>query len=279
MFRDRDLLLRVLTTPLPASLAHAAGARLTPLLGGARHRHAAAAARAAMERVLGDARLAERASERFAAGLAADDLDACRAWALRRPAPRIEGALPAPGPAVFASFHLSGGLSVFEALVARGFRPTFLRAPARPGATRYQRAIDAARSRYLGRLLEKPFVVTGPGVRRALAEYLASGGAVVALLDVPGAALEIRDRARGTLFNRAVDLPVGVLRLAHEGGLPVVPFDARIERGRRIVRFHPAAHGEDVQALLASVLRTLEAVVRERPWDWHAWLEIDHLLA
>ncbi len=269
----------MLTTPLPARLAHEAGARLTPLLGGARHRHVAAVARAAMERVLGDARLAELASERFAAGLAADDLDALRAWAVRRPAPRVEGPLPAPGPALLVSFHLSGGLSVFEALVARGFRPTFLRAPARPGATRYQRAIDAARSRYMGRLLEKPFIMTGPGVRRALAEHLDAGGAVVALLDVPSAALELRDRARGTLFGRAVDLPVGVLRLALERGLPVVPFDARIERGRRTVRFHPAAEGGDVPALLASVLRTLEAVIRERPWDWHAWLEIDHLLA
>jgi len=281
VFRDRDLALRALTVPLPARLAHAVGARATPVLGGARQRYAASVARGAMERVLGDAALAGVASERFAAGLAADDLDALRAWAtpgaLRR-APRVVGPVPTPGPAVLAGFHLSGGLGVFEALVRLGLSPTFLRAPAPAAASRYRRVVDAARSRFLARILARPWILTGPGARGALAEHLAAGGAIVALLDVPSAALELRDRARGKLFGREVTLPVGVLRLALGSGVPVIPFDAWIERGRRVVRFHPPAAGADVETVLASVLRTMESVVRERPWDWHAWLEIDALL-
>jgi len=281
MFRDRDLVLRALTTPLPARLAYRLSAGATALLGGARHRHASAVAGAAMERLLGAGAAAQ--ASRFVAGLAADDLDACRAWALPaalRGAAVVEGGgvLPARGPALFVGFHLSGGLSVLEVLQARGLRPTFLRAPARDGGDRYQRAIDEMRSRYLERLLEVPWLLTGSGARQAIAEHLSAGGSVVALLDVPSAAVDLRDRAAGTLFGRRVELPVGVLRLALAARLPVIPFDGRVVEGRRIVRFHPRALGDDVGALLASVLDTLEGVVRERPWDWHSWLEIDYLL-
>src|SRR5262249_36297102 len=157
----------------------------------------------------------------FVAGLAADDLDACRAWAGIGPSCREatvvgEHLLPAPGAAVFCSFHLSGGLAVFEALRRRGFAPTFLRAPAPAAAPRYAPAMGAVRSRSLARVLERPWISTGPGARETLGEHLASGGAVVVLLDVPTEALLIRDRTATTLFGRAVRLPTGLLRLAHD---------------------------------------------------------------
>ena len=284
MFRDRDLLVRALGTFLPARLGHRLGDVLTPRLGGARDRHVGAVAGAAAAGLLADAAAGEQVDRRFVAALAADDLDACRAWANVGPpcgAALVEGErfLPAPGPAVFVSFHLSGGLAVFEVLRRRGFTPTFLRAPAPPGATRYARAIGATRLRYLARVLEHPWILTGAGARGALEQHLAGGGSVVALIDVPAQAVELRDRAGGALFGRPLSLPCGLLRLALAQQLPVVPFDGRIEHGRRIVRFHPPATGPDVTTLLAAVLRTLEGVVRERPWDWHAWLELDYLLS
>jgi hypothetical protein len=284
MFRDRDLIARALGTLLPARLGHRLGDALTPPLGAARGRHAGAAAGGAAAGLLADPAAGAEVAGRFVAALAADDLDACRAWAnVGQPcgAALVEGErhLPAPGAAVFVSFHLSGGLAVFEVLRRRGFAPTFLRAPTPQGATRYARVIAAARLRYLARVLERPWILTGSGARAALDEHLSGGGSVVALIDVPVQAVELRDRAAGVLFGRALSVPCGLLRLALARQLPVVPFDGRIEHGRRIVRFHQQVSGADVESLLAGVLCRLEGVVRERPWDWHAWLELDHLLS
>lgn len=285
MFRDRDLAVRVLGTLLPAAPAARASARLTRALGGARARYAAAAAGAAAADLLADAAAGAAVEERWVAALAADDLDACRAWARVGDAcgdAALIGAehLPAPGPAVFASFHLSGGLAIFEVLRRRGFSPTFLLAPAAAGLGRYGRALRAVRLRYLARVLERPWIETGPGARQTLQRHLEAGGSIVALLDVPGDAVQLRDRAPVTLFGRAASLPVGILRLAIAGALPIVPFDAWLDdKGGRTVRLHAAADGVDPAQALRAVLAAMERVVRERPWDWHAWLELAALLA
>lgn len=284
MFRDRDLAARVLCAVLPDAAAERLSDRLTDLLGGARLRHAGNVAGEVAGRLLGDAAAADLVRRRFVAARARDDLDACRAWARMGTScadATVAGAqhLPPAGAAVFAGFHLSGGLAAFEVLRRRGFAPAFLRAPTPPGASRYDRVVGVARLRYLARVLERPWIETGAGVRDALEAHITAGGSVVALLDVPVAALPIRDRATGVLFGRTLSLPSGILRLALARQVPVVPFDGRVADGARTVRFHPAAQGSEPEALLRSILPALEAVVRERPWDWHAWLEIDHLFA
>ena len=285
MFRDRDLAVRVLGALLPGRAGARTSAHLTRALGGERVRYASAVAGAAAADLLGDAAAGAAVEQRWVAALAADDLDACRAWARVGDAcgdASLLGAehLPAPGPAVFASFHLSGGLAVFEVLRRRGFSPTFLLAPALPGLGRYGRALRAIRLGYLARVLERPCIETGPGARRTLQDHLAAGGSIVALLDVPEDAVQLRDRAQVTLFGRVASLPLGILRLAVAGALPIVPFDAWVDAsGRRTVRLHAPARGADAAEALHDVVGAMERVVRERPWDWHAWLELAALFA
>jgi hypothetical protein len=284
MFRDRDLSARVLGTLLPAAMGERVSAALTMRLGGMRARYAASVAGAAAAELLGDAAAGQAVERRWVASLALDDLEACRAWARRDPAcgdATVEGGehLPPPGAGVFASFHLSGGLAIFETLHRRGFAPTFLLAPEAPHAGRYERAIRAIRLRYLTRILERPCIETGRGARQALEQHLDGGGAVVALLDVPEDAVQLRDRATGELFGRAAHLPVGILRLAVTRGLPVVPYDCIVANGSRTVRFYPSVAGAEPQEVLHGVLAVMERVVREHPWDWHSWLELDALLA
>ena len=81
MFRDRDLAVRVLGTLLPGRAGARTSAHLTRALGGERVRYAAAAAGAAATDLLGDAAAGAAVEQRWVAALAADDLDACRAWA------------------------------------------------------------------------------------------------------------------------------------------------------------------------------------------------------
>ena len=284
VFRDRDLLQRFAAALLPPRLGYAWTAHRPALGDAARMEWIAATVTREAERLLGDPERARAAGEGFAAAIACDDLDAITAllWprALRLRTARFEGTehLPAAGPLVAASFHFSGGLRVFDALIARGLRTTFVLAENRPLGRRYVRWLHEMRRAYFRRWLRPPFVATGPDARDRLAAHLSEGGAVVALLDVAPDHLDLRDHASGELFGRAVRLPIGLLRLSLAAGAPVVPFDARIERGARLVRFHPAARGAQPDALLRAVLRTLEGSIREHPETWQGWLDFDPLL-
>lgn len=288
MFRDRDLPLRLVAACLPPRLGYALTRVATPLLGGERLRGVERVVRTHAAEFLGDHPLAEETGRRFAGSIACDDLDGvtARLWprALRRASLRVEGEenLPPPGRAVFATFHVGGGFRVYDALLERGFRPAVLAAPPAPGGNLYRRAIDRARFSYLRRVLGDGVLPVGPHAGRETvrspAPHLASGGAVIAVLDVSPAALGLRDALATRLLGRRVELPAGALRLAAGAGVPVVPFDARIERGRRVIRFHPRIESRDPQALLDGVVAAMEHGIRERPWDWQGWIDVHALL-
>ncbi len=288
MFRDRDLPLRLAAALLPPRLGYGLARRAAPLLGGARQRHVERAVESAAAELLDDPEQARAAGLGFAASIACDDLDAWTAWLwprwLRLRTLRVEGTatLPPPGRAVFASFHLGGGFRIYDVLAARGFSPAVLAAPPDPGGNLYDRLLARARFSYLRRELGTRLLPVGPRVpRRELrspAPHLATGGAVIALLDVAPATVGVHDVAHTVLFGRALEIPAGLLRLAASAQVPVVPFDGRIERGRRVLRFHPPIVSRDVQELAHAIVRVLETVIRERPWDWQGWLDASRLL-
>jgi len=288
VFRDRDLPLRLIAACLPPRLGYALTRAATPVLGGERLRGVERVVRAHAAGILGDDALAGETGRRFAGSIACDDLDGvtARLWptALRRATLRVEGEenLPPPGRAVFATFHVGGGFRVYDALLERGFRPAVLAAPPTPGGNLYRRAIDRARFSYLRRALGDGVLPVGPHAGRETlrspAPHLASGGAVIAVLDVSPAALGLRDALATRLFGRRVELPAGALRLAAGAGVPVVPFDARIEGGRRVIRFHPRLESRDPQVLLDGVVAAMERGIRERPWDWQGWIDVHALL-
>ncbi len=285
MFGKADLALRRLAACLPPSAGYALTRAATRYLDPARERSARDVVTRNATRVLTEHAAAARAGAGFVAALACDDLDALTAasWPrrLRLATTRTEGIDSLPeGPAVFASFHLSGGFRIFDVLAAAGRRPTFLWAEDHdPQPSGYGDALRAARRHHLRDVLAGgSWIVLGPGARDALAAHLDGGGAVVALLDVAPSILGLRDTAPVPLFGRIVPLAAGLMRLAAARALPVVPYDGRIERGRRVLHFHPAERAPDPRELLASVVRRLERVVLERPFDWQGWLDLDALI-
>ena len=319
MFGTRDLLTRLAAAAMTSRAGYRLTRRLTPRISGDRRRWIGSQVEAAALGLLGDPALAAAAGARFAIEMACDDLDAVTAawW----PEPRrlasvkVEGGehLPARGPAVVVSFHVSGGFRVFDVLRARGLAPTFLWAPPREAPSRYLGTIQRLRLRHLRRSAAEPslasgasrasrassassassasraspaspassavppFVSPGPGAREQLDRHLDRGGVVVALLDVSPASLDLRDHTACRLFARPLELPVGLLRLALRYGAPVIPYAGRLEDDRRVIRFHPHARGESVETLLSSVLATFEDVIRVEPGAWQAWLELDTL--
>lgn len=284
MFRDRDLIGRFAAALLPPRLGYELTARWAAQSDAPRMEWIAAAISREAERLLGDPERARAAGAGFAAAMACDDLDAITAllWprSLRLRSTRFEGSehLPRAGPVVLVGFHCSGGFRVFDGLIARGLRPTFVLAENRPIGRRYVRWLHALRLAYFRRWLSPPFIATGPGARERLTAHLSAGGAVVGLLDVAPDHLGIRDHAPGELFGHVVRLPVGLLRVSLAAAAPVMPYDAWIEGGVRVIRFHPPVPGSQPEAVLRGVLRTLEEAIRERPETWQGWLDFAPLL-
>ena len=281
IWSNRDLLSRLGAALLPPSAGYGWTSRRRPADADAIE----ARVRDEVLRVLGDADLAQQAGEKFLGSLACDDLDALTAvsWPrfLRQRSFSIEesGNLPASGPLILASFHLGGGFRVFDALLDRGLRPSFLRQPFGGSSSAYERAVEAARSRYFARQLGERLIPVGPQARTRLQAHLETGGAAVALLDVAPASLGLRDRARVSFLDREIELAVGLMRLAARLQIPVVPYDGRVEQGRRVLTFHPPHRGSDPEALLRATIGTLEQVVRTRPWDWQGWLDLEKFFA
>ena len=281
IFGSGDLLRLLGAAALSPRAGYAAAARIVPP-------HAAAIAARVREevgRTLGEGAPAAEAGERFIASIACDDLDALTA-ALRRSAwrargVRVEGGehLPARGPFVLPGFHFSGGFRIFDLLTARGFVPAFPVRTVRDHPNLYSRALAAARTAHFRRVLGARLIEVGPGARERLRAHLGTGGVVVALLDVGPAALGLHDTAEVPFLGETLRLPVGLLRLAHEIGAPVLAHDGRIEDGQRVLRFHPPASGSSPEAVLRSVVATLEGVIRERPWDWQGWLDLEAFFA
>ncbi len=277
----RDLVSRLGTTLVPPQVGYRLAVKRRPGDADA----IAARVTAEVTRVLGDADLASRAGQKFLGSLACDDLDALTSvgWprVLRQHSFTVEGGenLPASGPVVLASFHLGGGFRVFDALIGRGLRPAFLRQPFGGSPSAYQRTIEAARARYFATYLGDRLIAVGPDARARLQAHLESGGAAVALLDVAPASLGLRDRARVSFLGREIELAAGLMRLASRMQIPVLPYDGRIEDGRRVLTFHPASRAGDPEQLLQATIASLEGVVRERPWDWQGWLDVDRFFA
>lgn len=285
MFNVADLALRRAAALLPSRAGYRLTQSLTPVIGGQRRAWIGSQAEEKARALLGSAELSSRVRDRFVAELACDDLDALTAirWPEQRrlAGTRVAGSenLPTAGPAVVTSFHFSGGFRIFDVLRARGLRPTFLHAPPRESLAGYAAAIHRERTRYFETHLDPPFIPPGAGARDRLEAHLQSGGVVVALLDVAPATLELRDHVGCTLLGHRLRLPVGMVRLAVKNGAPLVPYDGRIEAGERVLELHDPISGDDPEMLLARALETFEGVIRERPWTWQSWLDVDGLFA
>lgn len=186
----------------------------------------------------------------------------------------VDGRWPR-GAFVAIGFHHGTGHWTFKTLADAGHRGMFVSA-------RWDRRDYAGMPlRYwygclrgwdIARLGASP-IAFRPGAKETITHALAAGTAIVAMIDIPPR-LAPRGQRRVRLLGREVSLPTGLLALAQEAGVPVVPYWSELDlaRGtRRVCIGAPLDPADD--ATLQTFADLLDAQIRRMPEAWHFWPE------
>jgi hypothetical protein len=188
----------------------------------------------------------------------------------------LEGAWPRAGAFVAVTFHYGTGLWICRALRRAGRRSRFL-------SGRFERDAFAGRPqlhRYGTRRLAEVERIGGepiafrPGVREGLLDTLSRGTPVIGLIDVPPR-LAPRGQHAVQLLGRPASLPDGLLLLAQEAGVPIVPcwVELDFDTGHRRVVIGEARSPTPVEPVLADLAAALDQLVRRQPGAWMFWPE------
>ncbi len=187
----------------------------------------------------------------------------------------VQGQWP-DGPFVVLSFHYGTGLWVFRDLRRHGHEAVMMfarfdREDFRQHPLRYRYGV--ARLAEVERISGQA-VAFRPGVRLRLQQALAAGKAVLGLLDTPPRVAP-RDQRPVHWLGRAASLPAGLLKLARESKVPIVPCWVEIDfvSGRRkLVIDAPLVASTDDTAL-AQLAARLDRLIRVQPAAWLFWNE------
>lgn len=188
----------------------------------------------------------------------------------------VVGAWPVSGAFVAVTFHYGTGLWICRALRHAGHRGMFLSGrferdafEARPLLHRY----GAARLAEVERITGSP-IAYRPGARATLLDALAQGVSVIGLIDVPPR-LAPRGQRPVELLGHPASLPDGLLQLAADAGVPIVPcwVELDVASGRRRVVIGEARAATPIDATLAAIAATLNRLIRAAPASWMFWRE------
>ena len=244
------------------------------------HRHgerSASAARAVLTEAI-DPGFARRAQ--FIALL--DRLDAFRS-VFRGLGPlrhwRVEGSWP-PAPCVAVSLHYGNGFWALGDLRRHGHRAHFVAEGVDPSWLRARpvtRLIMRFRRWCHERLTGAAVIYTG-GARNRAAAALAAGESIVALIDVPHGLT--RGWVPMRLFGQALAVQTGMIALARELGVPVVPFLTGVGTGReRRLRIGPSLVAGSAEQVAAAAADWLAAAAAEDPAAWQLWPQLPEFAA
>jgi phosphatidylinositol dimannoside acyltransferase len=188
----------------------------------------------------------------------------------------VVGEWPRSGAFVAVTFHYGTGLWICHALRHAGHRSMFL-------SGRFERDAFEARPllhRYGTERLAEVERITGspiayrPGARETLLEALAQGVSVIGLIDVPPR-LAPRGQRPVELLGRPASLPDGLLQLAADADVPIVPCWVELDfaSGRRRVGIGEARAAAPYDATLVEIAATLDRLIRKSPAEWMFWRE------
>lgn len=183
----------------------------------------------------------------------------------------VEGRWPEP-PFVAVNLHYGAGIWGLRHLRRHARHGQFLSIRFDDTAARrswLQRWVLKFRQVSVERALGAPVIFTG-GARKQILAALNSGTSVVALLDSPE--LPERGTCQADLFGAPIHLHTGVIKLALEAGVPIVPFLMHLgSNGRRQLCIGPAIRAATADAVVAELLPWFRLRVYADPASWHLW--------
>lgn len=195
-----------------------------------------------------------------------------RGW-VRRWTRHIGPDFPKRGAYLALTFHYGAGLMAMHALSGheRGVAWIYA-APVQSTSLRWRLSDIMTRLRIgvVAKLGGVSPIPTG-GAVDAAQEWLAQGGAIVALLDAPPDGR--RDVVSVPFCGRKIGLPSGLVRLAARAGVPIYLYTAALahDGGMRLLRVEGPLRATDTAAAMARVGAALDQAVRDDPAAWHYW--------
>jgi hypothetical protein len=187
------------------------------------------------------------------------------------------GAWPRDTAFIATGFHHGTGHWVFRSL-ARGGHDSLLvsgrwdRRDYKGVPLRYW--YGRLRGRDVERLGRRP-VAMRPGVREKLVASLTAGTPVVGVIDMPPR-LAPRGQKPVRLLDRDVSFPDGLLAIAAEVKVPLVPYwvEFDIEHCTRRFCIGQPLDPDDVDATLQKLADILDRQIRRTPEAWYFWPEL-----
>ena len=193
-----------------------------------------------------------------------------------------KGQWPTGSGFIAMGFHYGAGYPVLRSLAAANFEYTFVSGrwrreddPGHPVRYWYGRL----RTRDVARVGRRP-IAYRPGIKPQLDQTLREGAVVVGLIDLPPR-LAPRQRHPVSLLGHELSLPGGLIELAREAGVPIVPywveFDDPMYR-RRICIGDPIP-SDDIGAAVIRLSDILDRCIRSAPYAWMLWPELPGWIA
>lgn len=187
----------------------------------------------------------------------------------------VQGAWPT-GAFIALTFHYGTGLWLCRSMRRAGHRSMFLSArferedfAQRP----WRHAYGLRRLAEVERVGGEP-IAYRPGVRAQLLDALQRGSSVLALVDIPPR-LAPQGQRSVRLLGQTASLPDGLLRVAIEANVPIVPcwVDIDFASGHRTVVIGEAQSAEPIDRVLEELAATLDRLIRAKPAAWLFWPE------
>lgn len=174
--------------------------------------------------------------------------------------------------AVGVFFHWCGGMWAVRALHRAGPRAAVLAghySKRAMGHSWWGYLYGFLRLSELARAGGRPLIFSPGTVKKAVAD-LAAGHWVIGTPDVPPTETKLARPVQ--LFGRDAQFTEGLLRIARDGGVPVVMFTLALDlsNGRRQLRVHGPFDPHDPQ-LLQQIAGFWEGLLREKSWGFTLW--------
>ncbi len=187
---------------------------------------------------------------------------------------RVSGAWPKQGPFIAFTFHWGTGFWSLRHLRATGLRPAMLSTPLGPAPPLgdWRGRYGFWRNREVARATGEAIIYLG-GAKDKIRRHLASGGVVVGLMDVPSC--QTPESIAVEILGRPSALPRGLLDLASELSVPLVPFllSLDIATGQRHLRICSPLAGASTEDLARDAAALMSETLGADPPAWHRWAD------